>query len=210
MSASEQAQYDFLQLGLDLINQQELEKVKSQLIIDNPNLSGVALEDMAKNQMYLKQLNDKITTIQSDKNTALANLTNDINNILVQEEMNSNAVSSFGVFKDSQANLAEENKNKLNLLKESLYTLRKEALNANEEYNRYSSIVNFLKTIFITLLLITILYVVSRTGIIPDTIRNYIAIGIGVIGLMYILYSLWYNIGRDRVFYEMRNWQRSF
>jgi len=210
MSASEQAQYDFLQLGLDLINQQELEKIKSQLSVSNPDLTGIALEDMAKNQMYLKQLNDKITTIQSDKNTALANLTNDINNILVQEEMNTNAVSSFGVFKDSQANLAEENKNKLNLLKESLYTLRKEALNANEEYNRYSSIVNFLKTIFITLLLITILFVVSRTGIIPDTIRNYIAIGIGVIGLMYILYNLWYSIGRDRVFYEMRNWQRSF
>ena len=204
------ATYSFLNNALALDIQQARETIKGEILKEDPSLTEQALEDEITRRLFASTLNDKINSLVSDKTAALNSLMNDYSQILQQDKLNKDAFSAFSLFGNQQNTMAGDNINRLKLLRESIYTLRKDAQNADEEYKKYNSLVYFLKVSFVSLLIITIIFVVSRSGYISNDIRNYASMGVLVIGFMYISYDLWYNIGRDRVNYDTRNWPRNF
>jgi hypothetical protein len=172
--------------------------------------SGTTIENEIENRLFLFSYNDKLNQLVDDKKLALENLMRDYGLLLEQDKLNKDAVSAFSIFSSQQNTMAGDSLNRLKLLRESIYTLRKDAQNADEEYKRFGSLIYFFKISFITLLIITIIFVVGRSGIISSTVRNYASIGVFVVGLWYIVYDIWYNIGRDRINYDVRNWTRNF
>lgn len=206
------ANYTFLNDTLALSTQQEINALKTQIKTEDAfkMASESDLETEAQKRLYENTLRDKISNIKNDKLGALNSLMNDLSYILEQDKLNKDAVSAFGLFSEQQNSAAGENIDKLKLLRESIYTLRKDSQNAEEQYKRYNMIVYLLKVAFITLVVITVIVGVNRGGLISSSIRNWLIGASVVFGMWYVMYEMWYNIGRDSVFYDVRNWKRNF
>lgn len=197
MSDRLNANIDYINRILQLTTDQQIELMKR---------AGFSMTD-AKNLLGQGLANEKLKALEVEKTAAFVRLSEELEKMLKNESLVNNASVITNSLFSNQGNIYGQNEQKLKSINNDIATLRRQIMIGENQYKNYSNMIFYLKTILVAFILLIIVFVLGRNGILDGAFKNKIAVVI-IIGCMAVIfYQFWSNIGRDRVFFDIRNWR---
>jgi len=165
-------------------------------------------DDEALQMVSEGAVNEKLKMLEREKTAVFARVTGELNNLLQKEQMMENARNLSNSLLKNQGNIYQQNENKLQMINSDIYTLRRQIIQGENQFKNYSNSIFYLKTIMVTLLLLLFVFILGRNSDAIGAIKNKLAVLILIGAMGIIFYQFWFNIGKDRIYFDMRNWRQ--